>query len=150
MSIGFFPALVSHTSAPHTHTHTLLLLVNPFQSRDVIWHHTFNSVLHMLQFWRAGITLSSPKRFVPFLGWKGLTIFSRKNCGMWRTELKVWCHMASLGWKGLSSYCHLAKELYLIKHSFGKYSLDITSSLNLIFSRHGTEFSSRSSEIKIM
>jgi hypothetical protein len=24
-----------------------------------------------------------------------------KNCSMWWTELKVWCHMAWLGWKGL-------------------------------------------------
>jgi hypothetical protein len=29
-------------------------ILNPFQSRDAIWHHTFNSVLHMLQFWGAG------------------------------------------------------------------------------------------------
>jgi hypothetical protein len=28
--------------------------LDPFQSRDAIWHHTFNSVLHMLQFWGAG------------------------------------------------------------------------------------------------
>jgi hypothetical protein len=26
-------------------------VINPFQSRDAIWHHTFNSVLHMLEFW---------------------------------------------------------------------------------------------------
>jgi hypothetical protein len=37
--------------------------VNPFQSRDAIWHHTFNSVLHMLQFSEAGKgTLFSPKK----------------------------------------------------------------------------------------
>jgi hypothetical protein len=23
--------------------------INPFQSRDAIWHHTFNFVLHMLK-----------------------------------------------------------------------------------------------------
>jgi hypothetical protein len=28
--------------------------LNPFQSRDAIWHHTFNSVLHMVKFWGAG------------------------------------------------------------------------------------------------
>jgi hypothetical protein len=33
---------------------------NPFQSRDTIWYHTFNAVLHMLQGWK-GLTLSSPK-----------------------------------------------------------------------------------------
>jgi hypothetical protein len=42
----------------------LRFTLNPFQSRDAIWHHTFNSVLHVLQFlggWK-GLTLSSPKK----------------------------------------------------------------------------------------
>jgi hypothetical protein len=29
-------------------------LFNPFQPSDAMWHHTFNSVLHMLQFLGAG------------------------------------------------------------------------------------------------
>jgi hypothetical protein len=33
---------------------TVQKFVNHFQSRNAIWHHTFNSVLHMLQFWGAG------------------------------------------------------------------------------------------------
>jgi hypothetical protein len=46
--------------------HEILILtcVKPFQSRDVISNHTFNSVLHMLQFlggWKC-LTLSSPKK----------------------------------------------------------------------------------------
>jgi hypothetical protein len=42
-----------------------------------------------------------------FLGWKGLTLSIPKNakiilcCSIWRTELKVWCQMASRDWKGL-------------------------------------------------
>jgi hypothetical protein len=28
-------------------------MFNPSQSRDTIWHHTFNSVLHKLHFWGA-------------------------------------------------------------------------------------------------
>jgi hypothetical protein len=41
--------------------------VNPFQSRDAIWHHTFNSVLHMLQFFGLErVNTSSPKKIVAF------------------------------------------------------------------------------------
>jgi hypothetical protein len=36
--------------------------VNPFQSRDAIWHHTFNSVFHMLQFLGAGKGYPSQKK----------------------------------------------------------------------------------------
>jgi hypothetical protein len=39
----------------------LVGMFNPFPSRDAIWHHTFNSVFHMLQFWGAGKG-SSPKK----------------------------------------------------------------------------------------
>jgi hypothetical protein len=38
-------------------SHNLLdavVLKNPFQSRDAIWYHTFNSVPHMLQLLGAG------------------------------------------------------------------------------------------------
>jgi hypothetical protein len=49
--------------------------INPFQSSDAIWHHTFNSVLHILQF---------------LGGWKGLTPSSpKKNCSIRSTTLKV-------------------------------------------------------------
>jgi hypothetical protein len=35
--------------------------INPFQPSDAIWHNTFNSVLHMLQFW-------GQKKIVAFFG----------------------------------------------------------------------------------
>jgi hypothetical protein len=55
------------------------LRFNPFQSSDTIWHHSFNSVLHMLQFLGAGMCypLLAPKNVV-FLGWKRLTLPSPK------------------------------------------------------------------------
>jgi hypothetical protein len=45
------------------------MYVNPFQSRDAIWHHTFNSVLHMLQF--LGLERVNPfqlQKIVAFFG----------------------------------------------------------------------------------
>jgi hypothetical protein len=44
-------------------------LLNPFQSRDAIWHHTFNSVLHMLQF------LGQPKKMLAFFGMESVNPF---------------------------------------------------------------------------
>jgi hypothetical protein len=55
--------------APHYEvfsTPLLLVPLNPFQSRDAIWHHTFNSVLHFLG-WKE-LTLSSPKKIVAYEG----------------------------------------------------------------------------------
>jgi hypothetical protein len=47
------PSMFPKRWAPmETDSHNTALL-NPFQSRDAIWHHTFNSALHMLQFWGA-------------------------------------------------------------------------------------------------
>jgi hypothetical protein len=54
------------------------LPLNPFNPSDAIWHHTFNSVLHMLQFFlglervnpfhpkKCYTTLSSPPKIVAY------------------------------------------------------------------------------------
>jgi hypothetical protein len=57
---------------------TALHIVNPFQFRDAIWHHTFNSVLHMLQFFGAGKGLVNPfqpKKIVAFFGMERVNPF---------------------------------------------------------------------------
>jgi hypothetical protein len=55
--------------------HYDLTLLNHFQSSDAIWHHTFNSVLHMLQF--LGLERvnnpSCSSYATIFWDWKGLT-----------------------------------------------------------------------------
>jgi hypothetical protein len=46
-----------------------MFIRNPFQSRDAIWHHTFNSVFICYNFLGLqGLTLSSPKIIVAFFG----------------------------------------------------------------------------------
>jgi hypothetical protein len=58
-------------------------LLNRFQSRDAIWHHTFNSVLHMLQFWGAVKGLALPaQKIVAFFGIERVNHFQPKNCSM--------------------------------------------------------------------
>jgi hypothetical protein len=58
MKVAVLPKTMS-TVFNLTHTH---VRVNPFQSCDAIWHHNFNSVLHMLQFWGDWEGLTSPKK----------------------------------------------------------------------------------------
>jgi hypothetical protein len=57
-----------------------------------------------------------------------------KNCSIWRTELKVWCQMASRDWKGLKG-----KALsFLSEHWLGKYSFFPGSEVSCrpLYSRH--------------
>jgi hypothetical protein len=57
---------------PWSHGDASFHLTNPFQSRDAIWHHTFNSVLHMLQFRGGGgaerVNPFQPKKIVAYKG----------------------------------------------------------------------------------
>jgi hypothetical protein len=62
--------------------------LNPFQSRDA-----FGIILLILFF-----------ICYCFGGLERVNPFQPKNCSLWRTELKVWYNMASLGWKGLKRF----------------------------------------------
>jgi hypothetical protein len=88
------------------------VVVNPFQPSDAMWHHTFNSVLHMLQF--SGLERVNPfqpRKCYKFFGAGKLYHFpAPQNCSIWRTELKVWYEIASRHWKGLR-HCATSRKV---------------------------------------
>jgi hypothetical protein len=105
--------------ATNTYSEYVIVIAFPLQQwlhkRALVLRYTYSARL-VLNGWRTSLrqalTLSSPVMpfgiilLIPFFICYnfGLTLSSAKNCSIWRTELKVWCHIASLGWKGLN-YC---------------------------------------------